>query len=311
MPYWRLSSFYLFYFAALGALIPFWTLYLSSLGFNSIQIGQLMAIPTATKIVAPYIWGWLGDHIGKRMAIVRTGSLLAFLTFLLVFWLTDYGGLALAMSLFSFFWNAALPQFEATTLNHLGAQTHRYSSIRLWGSIGFIVAVAGLGALFEQAGTALLPTVLLGLLAAPSAAGGWLAAAALGLFLLHRPVKIRSTSSTRCPPGSRTRPGRSPSTAASARGSAKEFGTSRTRSGPGIPMATGRIRTQNRKASIPSSSRPNPSPRVRGKEAALAAVLRLSAEAERRPDATSRPTSRNHPLHPRKSARGGPRPGRG
>ena len=101
MPYWRLSSFYLFYFAALGALIPFWTLYLSSLGFNSIQIGQLMAIPTATKIVAPYIWGWLGDHIGKRMAIVRTGSLLAFLTFLLVFWLTDYGGLALAMSLFS------------------------------------------------------------------------------------------------------------------------------------------------------------------------------------------------------------------
>ncbi|MGD8677714.1 MAG: MFS transporter, partial [Chromatiales bacterium] len=64
MPYWRLSSFYLFYFAALGALIPFWTLYLSSLGFNSIQIGQLMAIPTATKIVAPYIWGWLGDHIG-------------------------------------------------------------------------------------------------------------------------------------------------------------------------------------------------------------------------------------------------------
>ena len=53
MPYWRLSSFYLFYFAALGALIPFWTLYLSSLGFNSIQIGQLMASPTATKMVAP------------------------------------------------------------------------------------------------------------------------------------------------------------------------------------------------------------------------------------------------------------------
>ena len=116
MPYWRLSSFYLFYFAALGALVPFWTLYLNTLGFNAVEIGQLMAIPTATKIIAPYIWGWLGDHIGRRMAIVRAGSFLAFLTFLLVFWLSGYSGIALAMSLFSFFWNAVLPQVDPLDL---------------------------------------------------------------------------------------------------------------------------------------------------------------------------------------------------
>jgi PPP family 3-phenylpropionic acid transporter len=78
--------------------------------------------------------------------------------------------MALVMSLFSFFWNAALPQFEATTLNHLGSDTHRYSSIRLWGSIGFIIAVAVLGVLFEHTGTGRLPMVLVGLFA-----GIWLA----------------------------------------------------------------------------------------------------------------------------------------
>ena len=30
-PYWRLSGFYLFYFASLGALVPYWSLYLKSL----------------------------------------------------------------------------------------------------------------------------------------------------------------------------------------------------------------------------------------------------------------------------------------
>lgn len=163
MYYWRLSGFYFFYFATLGALIPYWGLYLKSLGFGPVQIGELVAIILATKIIAPNIWGWIADHTGKRMVIVRSACLLATLTFAGVFLGHGYAWLALVMSLFSFFWNAALPQFEATTLNHLGAETHRYASIRLWGSIGFIVAVTGLGAWFESAGMDLLPGVLVAL----------------------------------------------------------------------------------------------------------------------------------------------------
>jgi PPP family 3-phenylpropionic acid transporter len=34
---------------------------------------------------------------------------------------------------------------EATTLSHLGEQTGRYGTIRLWGSVGYIVAVVGVG----------------------------------------------------------------------------------------------------------------------------------------------------------------------
>jgi len=165
MYYWRLSGFYFFYFASLGALIPYWGLYLKSLGFGVVEIGELVAIIMATKIVAPNIWGWIADHTGRRMRIVRLACLLTTLAFAGVFLSQGYWWLALVMTLFSFFWNAALPQFEATTLNHLGSETHRYSSIRLWGSIGFIVAVAGLGSIFEKTGTALLPAVLVMLFA--------------------------------------------------------------------------------------------------------------------------------------------------
>ncbi|WP_419582672.1 MFS transporter, partial [Thiolapillus sp.] len=51
MPYWRLSAFYFFYFAALGTLMPYWGLYLQSLGFDAFAIGSLMSILMATKIV--------------------------------------------------------------------------------------------------------------------------------------------------------------------------------------------------------------------------------------------------------------------
>ncbi len=166
MPYWRLSGFYFFYFASLGALIPYWSLYLKAEGFAVAEIGNLMAILMATKIVAPNIWGWIADHTGRRMAIVRSGCLLAALSFAAVFFANGFWALAAVMMVFSFFWNAALPQFEATTFHHLRGQTHRYSSIRLWGSIGFILTAWGLGGLMAGQGVSLLPWLLLGLFAA-------------------------------------------------------------------------------------------------------------------------------------------------
>ena len=153
MPYWQLSAFYFFYFSALGVLAPFWALYLKDTGFSAIQIGELMAIPMATKLVAPFIWGWIADHTDKRMQIVRSGALAAFLTYLLVFWVSGFWQLALAMMLFSFFWNAVLPQVEAVTFRYLGEDTPKYSRVRVWGSIGFIGMVIGVGILIDHQGS--------------------------------------------------------------------------------------------------------------------------------------------------------------
>lgn len=170
MLYWRLSGFYFFHFAALGILLPYWGVYLKSEGFSALQIGQLVALTMATKIVSPNVWAWIADHTGQRMRIVRIGSLLGLIAFAGVFLGEGFWWLALVMLGYSFFWNATLPQFEANTLNHLGVASHRYSNIRLWGSIGFIVAVAGLGVLFELTGPGIVPWAMLATLG-----GIWLA----------------------------------------------------------------------------------------------------------------------------------------
>lgn len=161
VPYWRLSGFYLVYFSALGVLVPYWGLYLKSLNFDARQIGELIAIIMATKIIAPYIWGWIADHTGKGMQIVRLASILSFLIFGLIFIEQTYWWIAFVMMSFSFFWNAALPQFEATTMSHLGENEHAYSKIRVWGSLGFVAAVVLMGVILENQPITLVPIVLM------------------------------------------------------------------------------------------------------------------------------------------------------
>lgn len=163
--YTRLSSFYFFYFALLGAWLPYWPLYMQTLGYSAAQIGVLAAVMQGTKIIAPSVWGWLADRTRARLRVIRAGALAAVCIFAGVFFRHDFYWLILIVAAYSFFWNAVHAQFEVVTLGHLGPLFRYYGRIRLWGSVGFIGAVAGLGFLFDYIALSWLPWLLLTLLA--------------------------------------------------------------------------------------------------------------------------------------------------
>lgn len=165
IPYWRLSAFYFFYFAMLGTWLPFWSLYLQELGYSATEIGYISAVVMATKIFAPSLWGYLAAKTQKRIAIIRLGSAIAFFVFLAIFWRTDFWWMVAVVAGYSFFWNAVLAQFEVVTLSHLQDQYERYSQIRVWGSVGFIIAVVGFGAFLQHMGMGYVPMLAAGLLA--------------------------------------------------------------------------------------------------------------------------------------------------
>lgn len=159
--YFKLSSFYFFYFALLGGLAPYWGLFLEDSGFNSIEIAQITSVLMVTKVIAPNVWGWVGDYTGRRLELVRYGSFLT-AVFFLAFYLDDrFWWYVSAMAMFSFFWNAVLPQFEVITLHSLGERRERYSRVRLWGSLGFVASVVLLGVVFDHISIAYLPDFLL------------------------------------------------------------------------------------------------------------------------------------------------------
>jgi PPP family 3-phenylpropionic acid transporter len=161
LPYRRLAGFYFCYFAYLGTFAPFFGLYLAAVGMSAVQIGVLMSAPQVTRIVAPHLWGWLADRGRGRLRVARLTGLAGSAAWLGVFAGADFAWLFLVLLAMTFFWSAALPLMEATTLAHLGEETARYGRVRVWGSIGFIAAVIAVGhALDALAPRALLWIVL-------------------------------------------------------------------------------------------------------------------------------------------------------
>ncbi|MDP1679413.1 MAG: MFS transporter [Candidatus Nitrotoga sp.] len=147
--HWRIAGFYFFYFAFVGMFAPYWSLYLQSIHFDAMQIAVLMSVQPVMRMLSPTLWGWLADHTGKRLLVVQLAALCSVLSYLGVFFTTEFAGLLLVMMVMSFFWSASMPLVEATTLTYLGKHTARYGRIRSWGSVGFIVAVLGLGYAFD------------------------------------------------------------------------------------------------------------------------------------------------------------------
>ena len=147
--HWRIAGFYFFYYAFVGMFAPYWSLYLKSLHFDPIEIGILMSIQPVMRMIAPSIWGWLADHTGRSKDVVVMAATLSAVFYLGVFATTSFWGLFLVLALMSFFWTASMPLVEATTLTWLGKNTAHYGRLRSWGSIGFIVAVVGLGYAFD------------------------------------------------------------------------------------------------------------------------------------------------------------------
>jgi len=148
-PYWRLSGYYFFYFAFIGVFSPYFGLYLHSLRFSAWEIGLLMSQMLIMRLFGPMVWGWVSDRLGHRMIIIRFCSAFTLLGFTAFFWVQHLGGMLFAMAVLFFFWSATLPLVESLTFDHLHAGQNSYSRVRLWGSIGFILAVMGTGVLLD------------------------------------------------------------------------------------------------------------------------------------------------------------------
>ncbi len=162
LPYWRLSGFYFFHFALIGAFAPYWGLYLQSLSFSAFQIGLLMSLLQIIRIIAPTGWGWLADRIGKQILVVQLSAIAGLISYCGFFFENSFIWMFVIMALMSFFWSASLPLIEATTFSYLDHSSVKYGSIRSWGSLGFILAVIGTGHLLDNVNIAWLLWVILG-----------------------------------------------------------------------------------------------------------------------------------------------------
>ncbi len=148
----RLGAYYFAYFTYAGALVPYFSLWLAAQGYGAAQIALVLAMPQLARVFAPSLWGWLADHTGRQREIVVFGAFAVFAGFAALYAVRGAAAVALVMLVLSVLAAGAMPLVESATLAATQGQAGRYGPIRLWGSIGFILAVLGTGAWLDHHG---------------------------------------------------------------------------------------------------------------------------------------------------------------
>jgi len=146
----RLGGIYFAYFVFVGAFAPYFGLYLQSIGQAAWQIGLLLSLMQLMRIVAPHLWASLADRHGWRARLLQATLAAAIACFSGVFATADFAGLFVVLAAFAFCSSATMPLVEAITLRALRDRIERYGAIRVWGSVGFIAAVLGVGWLLDR-----------------------------------------------------------------------------------------------------------------------------------------------------------------
>jgi len=159
---WAFGSFFFLYFAYVGLVSPYASLFFLDRGFNVIEIAVLMSMLQITRIVGPFSWGWLSDYLSNRVGIIRFCACLAALVFVCIFFLNSYMAFFVWMFVLHTILSSLMPLGESATVHALfkdNSFDKRYGRLRLWGSIGFIAMVLIAGELFQRKGIELYPIV--------------------------------------------------------------------------------------------------------------------------------------------------------
>jgi len=159
---WAFGSFFFLYFAYVGLVSPYASLFFLDRGFSVIEIAVLMSMLQITRIVGPFSWGWLSDYLSDRIGIIRFCACLAAVIFLSIFFLHSYIAFFIWMFVLHTILSSLMPLGESATVHALfkdNSFDKRYGRLRLWGSIGFIAMVLFAGELFQRRGIELYPIV--------------------------------------------------------------------------------------------------------------------------------------------------------
>ena len=161
----RLGAYYFAYFAYIGVLAPYFSLWLAGRGYDARQIALVLAMPQVARVFAPAIWGWIADRTGWRRGIVIFAAFAVLGGFSALYVARGVLEVAAVMLLLSVLAAGSMPLVEAAALAATRARPGSYGPVRLWGSIGFILSVLGAGAWLDRHGASTILDIVVGLAA--------------------------------------------------------------------------------------------------------------------------------------------------
>jgi PPP family 3-phenylpropionic acid transporter len=141
-----MRSYYFAFFAKIGVVIPYLPLYYQSLALSPLQIGVLTSIPPLGRPLFAGAWTLPADRLGLRHAATVLSCWLAAGAYALYLIPDTFRGLAVVTLVVAATHAPIHALVEATVLDETRRRGISYGRVRVWGSVGFVVASAATGA---------------------------------------------------------------------------------------------------------------------------------------------------------------------
>jgi PPP family 3-phenylpropionic acid transporter len=156
-------------FAALGAYAPYFPTWLEAHGVQGVAMGLVAGLLPAMGVLGPPVIGLLADSFGVRGSILRVACLgasvsMASLAFLAMAGAPPFVVIFALVIAYAAFRSPLVMLADVVALERASAAGTTYGELRLWGSLGFLLAAFTVGHLIDPRRGAPLPAVVAGLL---------------------------------------------------------------------------------------------------------------------------------------------------
>jgi MFS transporter, PPP family, 3-phenylpropionic acid transporter len=145
-----LQGFYLFVFFGIGSLFPLLSVYLSEVeNLNGYQIGMILSIGPVIMIFFQPFWGMLADMKNSHNVLLTLTTLLTGVVALGYIFFEGFSTFIIVATILAIFQSAIIPLSDSISLKYTSNAGVNYGNVRLYGSLGFGLAVFVMGRLSE------------------------------------------------------------------------------------------------------------------------------------------------------------------
>lgn len=180
--YVQLSGLTFFQFLVLGAYMPVIGTYLKdTLGFTGGEVGYTLTVFQIATMAAPLVAAFVVDRVVSARALFAVLHLIAAVVSFLLVQQKEFWPFLVLFGVYAFFLGPTASLVNALTFARMPNGAQHYGQVRLWGTVGWIVAALILALVWLIPGASMAWIFLL-------SGVGSLAAAAGSLFLPHVPL---------------------------------------------------------------------------------------------------------------------------
>lgn len=148
---WIARLYYFGFFGALGAIVPFFNVYLQQRGMSGTQIGLISAVPPVIALASNPFWGGVADRWQAHQRVLAALAVVSGLASLAFIWFGSFWSILATLCVVSFFRSPISAILDGTVMSIVARNPEvSYGRQRVFGSLGWIFFSYGVGLLVAR-----------------------------------------------------------------------------------------------------------------------------------------------------------------